>query len=240
MRTVKEVSELTGVSIRALHHYDAIGLLKPTKVTRAGYRLYDDKALRRLQTILLFRELQFSLKQIKAILDDPNFDPAQALCQQIKMLELQYKRIGELIDLARRIRSKGVDVMNFDAFDTKEIRAHKAEVMEKWGNTKAYQQYEQKNVSVNKQSELATSLMLKFVELGKLKHLAPKQTEVQVKIKALQQFITDNYYECTPEILSSLGEMYINDERFRQNIDKAGGKGTAEFVNQAILVYCSY
>lgn len=130
--------------------------------------------------------------------------------------------------------------MNFDAFDTKEIRAHKAEVMEKWGNTKAYQQYEQKNVSVNKQSELATSLMLKFVELGKLKHLAPKQTEVQVKIKALQQFITDNYYECTPEILSSLGEMYINDERFRQNIDKAGGKGTAEFVNQAILVYCSY
>lgn len=82
--------------------------------------------------------------------------------------------------------------------------------------------------------------MLKFVELGKLKHLAPKQTEVQVKIKALQQFITDNYYECTPEILSSLGEMYVNDECFRQNIDKAVGKGTAEFVNQAILVYCSY
>ena len=70
MRTVKEVSECTGVSVRTLHHYDAIGLLKPAKVTQAGYRLYDDAALERLQSILLFRELQFSLKEIKAILDD--------------------------------------------------------------------------------------------------------------------------------------------------------------------------
>ena len=69
MKTVKEVSRLTGVSIRTLHHYDAIGLLKPTQVTEAGYRLYDDAALQRLQNILLFRELQFPLKEIKAFLD---------------------------------------------------------------------------------------------------------------------------------------------------------------------------
>ena len=93
MRTVNEVSKLTGVSVRTLHHYDAIGLLKPTEVTEAGYRLYDDTALSRLQNILLFRELQFPLKEIKAILDSSNFDPLEALAQQIELLELQYKHI---------------------------------------------------------------------------------------------------------------------------------------------------
>ena len=104
MRTVNEVSKLTGVSVRTLHHYDAIGLLKPTKVTPAGYRLYDDTALGRLQNILLFREVQFSLKDIKAILDNPSFNPDEALTQQIELLELQYKRIGKLISFAREIK----------------------------------------------------------------------------------------------------------------------------------------
>ena len=107
MRTVNEVSKLTGVSVRTLHHYDAIGLLKPTKVTAAGYRLYDDTALGRLQSILLFRELQFPLKEIKAILDRPGFDLSAALAQQIRLLELQYKRMGELISFAREIQKKG-------------------------------------------------------------------------------------------------------------------------------------
>ena len=107
MRTVKEISGLTGVSVRALHYYDSIGLLKPAKVTEAGYRLYDDAALARLQTILLFRELQFPLKEIKAILDSPDFDPSEALAQQIGLLELQYQHIGELISFAREIQEKG-------------------------------------------------------------------------------------------------------------------------------------
>ena len=101
MRTVNEVSKLTGVSVRTLHHYDAIGLLKPTKITEVGYRLYDDTAIRRLQNILLFRELQFPLKQIKSILDSPMFDQKEALKQQIKLLELQRKHIDELISFAR-------------------------------------------------------------------------------------------------------------------------------------------
>lgn len=82
MRTVHEVSELTGVSVRTLHHYDAISLLKPTMVTEAGYRLYGDEALRRLQAILMFRELQFSLKEIKAMLDSPDFNMQEALAPQ--------------------------------------------------------------------------------------------------------------------------------------------------------------
>lgn len=97
MRTVKEVSKLTGISVRALHHYDAIGLLCPAKVTDAGYRLYDEAALRRLQNILLFRELQFPLKEIKAILDSPEFKPEEALEQQITLLELRRKHIDQLI-----------------------------------------------------------------------------------------------------------------------------------------------
>lgn len=131
MRTVKEVSRITGVSVRTLHHYDAIGLLKPTRVTEAGYRMYDDTALGRLQNILLFRELRFPLKEIKAILDSPDFDPAEAIARQIGLLELQYKHIGKLLDFAREIQNKGVTTMNFDVFDVSEMEAYKAEAREK-------------------------------------------------------------------------------------------------------------
>ena len=93
MKTVKEVSRITGVSVRTLHHYDAIGLLKPTAVTEAGYRLYDDAALERMQSILLFRELQFPLKDIKRILDAPDFDPMAALAQQVHLLEMQREHL---------------------------------------------------------------------------------------------------------------------------------------------------
>lgn len=238
MRTVKEVSKITGVSVRTLHHYDAIGLLKPTKVSEAGYRMYDDTALSRLQNILLFRELQFPLKEIKAILDSPGFDPSEAIAKQIGLLELQYKHIGELLAFAREIRDKGVTIMDFDVFDKSEIEKYKDEVIAKWGNTKAYQEYKQKEIAGNEDSssKAAKELMAIFSEIGELKHLTPDSDEVQKKISALQEFITDNYYVCTDEILSGLGEMYVCDERFKKNIDRAGGDGTAEFVRQAILV----
>ncbi len=242
MRTVKEISKITGVSVRTLHHYDAIGLLKPTKVTEAGYRMYDDTALSRLQNILLFRELQFPLKEIKAILDSPNFDPSEAIAQQIELLELQYKHIGELIAFAREIQNKGVTAMNFDVFDQNEIEKYKAEVIAKWGNTKAYQEYKQKDIARNERSysKIANELMTMFSELGGLKHLTPDSDEVQKKISALQKFITDHYYVCTNEILNGLGQMYIGDERFQKNMDRAGGDGTAAFVSQAISAYCSH
>ena len=242
MRTVKEVSKITGVSVRTLHHYDAIGLLKPSKVTEAGYRMYDDTALSRLQNILLFRELQFPLKEIKAILDSPDFDPSEAIAQQIRLLELQYKHLGELLAFAREIQSKGVTNMDFDVFDKNEIEKYKAEVMAKWGNTKAYQEYAQKDIAGEEvcYDKSANELMAIFSELGGLKHLTPDSHEVQKKISELQKFITDNYYVCNNEILNGLGQMYVGDERFKKNIDRAGGDGTAEFVSQAISVYCSH
>lgn len=239
MRTVKEVSKLTGVSVRTLHHYDAIGLLKPTKVTEAGYRMYDDTALSRLQNILLFRELQFPLKEIKAMIDSPCFDPSEAIAQQIELLELQYRHIGELLAFAREMQRKGRMIMNFEIFDKSELEKYKAEAKEKWGKTKAYQEYEEKAADWEEGhgEKLTGRLMAIFSEIGALKHLRPEDEAVQKKIADLQKFITDNYYVCSNEILSSLGEMYTGDERFRTNIDKAGGKGTAGFVSQAILVY---
>lgn len=240
MRTVKEVSEYTGVSVRTLHHYDAIGLLKPTKVTEAGYRLYDDAALQKLQSILLFRQLQFPLKEIKAILDRPDFDPAEALTQQIRLLELQKQHLKELISHARELLRNGVNIMDFQAFDQSELEQYKEEAKAHWGATQAYQEYEARSNSKQDFDASARQLMALFAELGTLQQASPADAAVQEKIAALRQFITDHYYTCTPEILRGLGQMYTGDERFRRNIDRAGGEGTADFAAQAIAFYCDH
>lgn len=236
MLTVKEVSSLTGVSVRTLHYYDAIGLLKPRKVTEAGYRLYGGAELSRLQNILLFRELQFPLKEIKTILDSQNFNPQEAITQQIELLELQYKHIGELISFAREIQNKGVKTVNFDVFNKNELEQYKDEVRERWGNTHAFKEYEQRNAS---KTDFSNEFMSLFSEFGALKSKDPAEKCVQERVRALQNFITENFYTCTDEILMGLGEMYVSDERFKQNIDSAGGEGTAEFVKQAISCYCN-
>ena len=201
-----------------------------------AYRLYDDTALARLQSILLFRELEFPLKDIKRILDDPKFDQATALTDQIKLLELRQARLGQLITLARETLETGATPMKFDAFDKTEQEKYVAEVKEKWGNTIAYQEYQQheKGGATGNPADL----MRHFAKLGKLKHLAHTAPEAQAAIRDLQQFITDHFYTCTLEILVGLGEMYVADDRFRKNIDKAGGEGTADFVAQAIRAYC--
>ena len=240
MRTVKDVSKLTGVSVRTLHYYDAIGLLTPTKVTDAGYRMYDDTALSRLQSILLFRELQFPLKEIKEFLDSPDFNQEETIAQQIKLLELQYKHIGELISFAREIQTKGVKTMNFEVYDTNEIEQYKAEVKSKWGNSKAYQEYEQRVVSHSEHndSKFVNEIMSLFTDLGAMKQLPPTDKAVQEKIAALQAYINENFYTCSNDILIELGEMYVCDDRFKKNIDRFGGEGTAKFVREAIFVYC--
>ena len=238
-RTVKEVADLTGVSVRTLHHYDAIGLLKPTQTTDSGYRLYDDAALQRLHTILLFRELQFSLKDIRAILDSPDFDPRDALEQQIRMLQLQRDRLDALIIHARQIKETGVIPMSFSAFDTKKIDEYAAEAKERWGGTDAYKEFRQKSQSREQQSNTANDMMAIFAEMGKIRSTAPDSQEAQEMVARLQRFITDHYYTCTREILRGLGAMYTADERFMKNIDSAGGEGTAAFASAAIAIFCS-
>ena len=240
MKTVKEVSKQPGVSVRTLHHYDAIGLLKPTQVTEAGYRLYDDTALRRLQTILLFGELQFPLKEIKAILDAPHFDPMTALEQQIMLLELQREHLDQLISHARRIQKSGVIPMDFSAFNKSEMDAYAAQAKAKWGKTDAYREFEQKTAGQSQAQLKSTgdALMDIFAQIGAIRHTSPDSAEAQTLVAKLQDFITVHYYTCTPQILRGLGRMYIAGDSMTENIDKAGGKGTAEFAHQAIEIFC--
>ncbi len=241
MKTAKEVAALTGVSVRTLHHYDAIGLLHPAEVTDAGYRLYDDAALRRLHAILLFRELQFPLKEIRTILDSPGFDPHDALEQQIRMLKLQRDRLDELILHARKIQKTGVIPMNFSAFDTSKLDEYAAEAKERWGGTAAYKEFEQKAKGQDKTqlADTGSDMMDIFAQMGNIRSSAPSSPEAQALVARLQQFITDHYYTCTNEILRGLGQMYTADERFAKNIDTAGGEGTAQFAQEAIAIYCS-
>ena len=123
----------------------------------------------------------------------------------------------------------------------KEINKYNAEAKEKWGNTSKYKEYEEKSKNRSKQEaeEINDRFMNIFSEIGKLKVLSVEDEKVKEKIKELQQIISENYYTCTNEILYSLGQMYVNDERFKKNIDNEGGEGTAKFVCEAISVYCS-
>ncbi|MCI9273137.1 MAG: MerR family transcriptional regulator [Clostridiales bacterium] len=240
MRTVNEVSKRTGVSVRTLHHYDAIGLLKPTMVTEAGYRLYDDTALERLQQILLFRELEFPLKEIKTILESPNFDRSKALEQQIVLLTLKKEHLENLIDLARGIKAMGVNKMDFTAFDTSKIDEYAAKAKAAYGQTAEYSEFAEKSKGRTKEEtqKLNVQIMEIFAEFGTMRELSPGLDEAQRQVKKLQDFITEHFYTCSDQVLYGLGKMYAGGGDFTVNIDKAGGEGTAEFVFQAIKKYC--
>ena len=240
MKTVNQVSKLAGVSIRTLHYYDKIGLLCPSSATEAGYRLYGDTDLERLQQILLFRELEFPLKEIKRILQSRDFDKKEALRQQIELLQLKKEHLENLIRFAGKLQETGDAAMNFDAFDTKEIDEYTKQAKEKWGNTESFKEYEQKSqglTNVDKQAQSEKMTML-FTEFGQLMNQRVTDKAVQAQVKKLQTFITDNFYNCTNDILAGLGQIYVSGGEFTENIDKAGGRGCAEFVEKAINVYC--
>lgn len=240
MMTVHEVSKLVGVSVRTLHYYDEIGLLCPYEVTESGYRLYDDTALERLQQILFFRELEFPLKDIKEMIDSKDFNKEEALMQQITLLRMKRKHLDGLIELALEIQKKGMNTMNFKAFDKSEMDAYTKEAKERWGDRAAYKEFEEKSSKYGKADwDMKNQALIdQFAEIGKLKDNAPESKEVQEQIAKLQQIITDNFYTCTKEILAGLGQMYAVDARFKNTIDNAGGEGTTEFVGKAIAIYC--
>ena len=243
MKTVQEVSKLAGISIRTLHHYDAIGLLSPTTTTEAGYRLYDDDALARLQCILLFKELEFPLKDIKEILDSPNFERNKALDQQIELLKLKKEHLENLIDLATGIRMIGVKkLMNFEAFDTKKIDEYAKQAKESYGSTPAYKEFEEKSKNRTKEQEknISVGMMNLFADIGKLLSLEPSDATVQAKVAELRAYITEHFYNCTPEILLGLGEMYAGGGSMTDNINNYAGEGTAEFAAKAIRFYCAH
>lgn len=239
MKTVKDVSELTGVSVRALHHYDAIGLLHPTRVTEAGYRLYDGEALKRLWTILLFRELDFPLAEIRAILDNPALDRAEVLNAQIELLEMRRNRLDGVIRLAKNVRDKGGRAMSFEAFDKEKMNEYTRRAREAWGDTEAYREFERRDAAraPEERDEVNEGLMRILRDFGGLLALDPADAPVQAQVKALKDYITKHFYDCKPEILAGLGRMYAAGGEMTRNIDAAGGEGTAEFVGRAIEIF---
>ena len=236
---IKEFAEFTGVSVRTLHYYNEIGLLMPAFVDEStGYRYYDEKSLLRMQEILFYRELDFSLKSIGEILSSPNYDKQRALKDQKQLLILKKERLERLI-FAIDGAMKGENIMS--EFDNNEFENYKAEARERWGNTDAYKEHAEKTKSYSKE---------KFQNLGEdmdgilgefaicMKNGAtPDSNEALSLVKELQNHITENYYTCTNQILAGLGQMYVADERFKNNIDKHAD-GTAAFVSKAIRVYC--
>ena len=236
---IKEFADATGVSVRTLHYYDEIGLLKPAFVDGAtGYRYYDESALLRMQEILFYRELDFSLKSIGEILSSPHYDKSAALKEQKKLLVLKKERLERLIS-AIDGAVKGENVMT--AFDNSEFEKTKAEAKSRWGDTDAYRQYEEKAeaYSAQDQNDLAAGvdqIMEAFAACMKNGD-APVSAAAQALVRRLQSYITAHYYNCTDQILAGLGQMYVADERFRQNIDKHG-MGTAAFIRDAIEAYC--
>lgn len=240
MKTVKDVSKIAGISIRTLQYYDKIGLLIPSNHTEAGYRLYGEDDMKKLQQILLFRELEFPLKDIKNIMESDNFDRDVALKQQIELLIMKKQHIENLILFAKGIKDLGVDYMNFKVFDTSKIEEYAENAKELWRNTDEFKEFKknQKNRSDEETKMINQQLMMIFAEFGKIKSEKYNSEVAQVLVKKLQKFISDNFYKCSNEILSGLGKMYAGGGDFTKNIDEFAGEGTAVFVNKAIEYYC--
>lgn len=240
MMTVNEVSRLTGVSIRALHYYDQIGLLPATGHTDSGYRLYDDTALAALQQILLFREMEFPLKDIRQIMTQPGFDRQKALVQQMELLMLKKQRLENLIDLARRMQQTGGKPMDFTAFDTTKLEEYARQAKQAWGTTPAYQEFEEKSTKRTPQESntINAQLMAIVAAFGTLQTRPAQDPAVQAQVKTLKDFITRHYYTCNKQILAQLGQMYAAGGEFTKNINAAGGPGAAEFAARAIEYYC--
>ncbi|WP_154821074.1 MerR family transcriptional regulator [Clostridium saudiense] len=240
---ISEVAKLTGITVRTLHYYDEVGLLKPSEITEAGYRLYSREDLEILQQILFFRELDFPLSQIKEIMNNPNYDKEEALKKQKELLIQQRQRIEGLIKLIEK-RIEGDNNMSFKEFDMNEIEENKKkyakEVKERWGTSKAYEESEKKTSSYNKEKwgDINQETSEIFKGFAELRNSDPGSEEVQELVRRWQKYITDNFYTCTNEILSGLGLMYVEDERFKENLDK-NGEGTAKLMAEAIKIYCS-
>ncbi|SEI08154.1 DNA-binding transcriptional regulator, MerR family [Halobacillus karajensis] len=249
MYKVKEVATMAGVSVRTLHHYDHIGLLSPGNVNEKGYRLYGEREVARLQQILFFKEMDFSLPKIKQILDDPEFDEEEALQHHREILWKKKARLERLIQSVDQtletVRGGTLmeDEKRFKPFDMSEIEEHQKkyekEVEERWGDTEAYKESKRKtnNYTDEDWKRIQEESNRIDRELVKLMGRDPSDEEVQRLIGEKRQHITDNFYECKGEIFRGLADMYVNDPRFTKNIDK-WNEGYAEFLKKAIHTYC--
>jgi DNA-binding transcriptional MerR regulator len=247
---VKEVATLAGVSVRTLHHYDEIGLLKPASITAAGYRFYTDSDLERLQQILFFKELDFNLQEIKGILDSPSFDREHALKLHKELLVKKKKRLEEIIKSVDKTMASikgGIDMNKkdmFESFDMSEIerqqQKYAEETKEQYSSSDAYKESQRRTSKYNKEdwARIMQRGSKNYIRLASLMDSkSPSDLEVQEVIADCRQYITDSFYNCTPEIFRGLADLYVMDERFTANIDKTK-PGLAKFLSEGIIIYC--
>lgn len=242
MLTVHQVADLTGVSIRTLHYYDEIDLLCPAQVTDTGYRMYDEEELKRLEHILFFRELDLPLKEIKRLMDGPDFDDDDLMQRHRNLLAIKRDRLNALID---RINAhmRGDVHMNYDVFNSNELaearRIYSEEVKRKWSP-------EEHDLSMRSTDGYSSDYWHKvirgsdeyFEKFALLMDLDPAEAEVQKLVAGWQEFLSENLYECSNSILESLGNMYVDEPKYHRAID--GYKmGLAEYMQKAIETYCS-
>jgi DNA-binding transcriptional MerR regulator len=239
--TVHEVSELAGVSVRTLRYYDKIGLLSPARRSDAGYRMYGEGDLSRLQQILLLRELEFPLREIKAMLGSPVFDQTEALRQQVRLLELRRERIDRLIGLAKSMMETGVETMSFEAFDTSKIDEYAARARAAWGESPEWQDYEARRKGRTREDERAMgeALMRLFSPFGRMaaEGADPACEEAAAQARRIQNYISDHFYACSDEVFLQLGRTYGSGGDFTRNIDAAAGDGAGAFAMRAIEAY---
>lgn len=238
---VKEVADIAGISVRTLHHYDEIGLLPPEETTESGYRLYSINNLATLQQILFFKELGFPLKKIKEIMDSPTFDRMEALEVQRNMLAEKRRRVDDMIDLIDKTieDTKGGSNMSnkekFSGFDFSH-NPYEQEARERWGDRAVDESNERLGeMTDDKQKALGEKFDAIYKKLATLREQSPASVEAQAAIEEWYVYLNKigNY---SLDAFKGLGQMYIDDERFTENIDKYG-EGLALFMCDAMAVY---
>lgn len=235
--TISEMSARTGVSAKTLRYYDALGLLKPAQVTEAGYRLYDESSLERLQMIRLFREMEFPLKTIGEILNQPDFERNRTLEMQIERLETKKAHLENVIALARGIHGMGVKCVNVSNLDLNNMDEHVGKVKAFCENDDDWNKMTARHRSPEMETEENAFLTAFFEAMGKLRPLDPSDVRVQARVEDFRQFLNEHFYPCDARMLGRLGKMCAGAGVLSENIDAAGDDGTAAFVADAIEAY---
>lgn len=242
-RSVGETAKLLGVSIRTLRYYDEIDLVKPSELSEAGYRYYNDKAIADLEQILFFRELQFSLKDIADMMRRDDYDKSVALARHRELLLLKRRHIDALIDLVdETLKGDNMGKKKVTAADIETAKKnYAAEAAEKWGKTEAYAESQKLHAGYDTDKEVAIAQEANdiFAHFASLMDCDVESEEVQALVADWQAHITKYHYNCTKEILSCLADMYVADERFSENLDSFGD-GNAKFMTAAIKYYCTH
>jgi DNA-binding transcriptional MerR regulator len=241
--TVKQLAKIAGVSPRTLHYYDEIGLLKPSRIGSNGYRHYGEAAMLRLQQILFFRELDFSLADIQQTLDQPQFDMIQALSAHRENLYGQLTHLEKLLDTIDRTIShiKGEIEMKpneiFEPFSEEKQKEYEEEIRQRYGDKELkVSQQRWGSYSKEKQQQIIDEGHQNYVDIANNMDKGFDNPEVQVSVKHWHEHM-HYFYDPTIEVLRGLADMYVNDPAFRKTFDKIH-PDLAEFICKAVNHYC--